>query len=89
MLDEKRKAAEEQEQGITEPDIQLSLFKRASTKGSQAEITTAGKPGADGPPQIQETRETESSSRGAQTTASSRSHSATCNLLSHLVYNIF
>ncbi|XP_052424914.1 X-linked retinitis pigmentosa GTPase regulator-like [Carassius gibelio] len=67
----------------------LSLFKRASTKGSQAEITTAGKPGADGPPQIQETRETESSSRGAQTTAFSRSHSATSNLLSHLVYNIF
>uniref|UniRef100_A0A8C2JV92 X-linked retinitis pigmentosa GTPase regulator n=1 Tax=Cyprinus carpio TaxID=7962 RepID=A0A8C2JV92_CYPCA len=59
----------------------LSLFKRASTKGSQAEIPTSGKPGADGAPQIQETRESESSSSGAQTTASGRSHSATCNLL--------
>uniref|UniRef100_A0A673MDG7 X-linked retinitis pigmentosa GTPase regulator-like n=1 Tax=Sinocyclocheilus rhinocerous TaxID=307959 RepID=A0A673MDG7_9TELE len=59
----------------------LSLFKRASTKGNKAEIVTSGKPGADGPPQIPETREPESSSSGAQTTASSRSHSATCNLL--------
>uniref|UniRef100_A0A671T7Y8 X-linked retinitis pigmentosa GTPase regulator n=2 Tax=Sinocyclocheilus anshuiensis TaxID=1608454 RepID=A0A671T7Y8_9TELE len=59
----------------------LSLFKRASTKGNKAEIITSGKPGADGPPQIPETREPESSSSGAQTTASSRSHSATCNLL--------
>lgn len=59
----------------------LSLFKRASTKGNQAEITTAGKPAADGPSQIPETREPESSSSEAQTTASSRPHSATCNLL--------
>uniref|UniRef100_A0A8C1EDL7 X-linked retinitis pigmentosa GTPase regulator n=1 Tax=Cyprinus carpio carpio TaxID=630221 RepID=A0A8C1EDL7_CYPCA len=63
----------------------LSLFKRSSTKGNQAEMSTSGKPAADGPPQTSDTREPESSSSEAQirgqTTASSRSRSATCNLL--------
>ncbi|KAF4107404.1 retinitis pigmentosa GTPase regulator b isoform X1 [Onychostoma macrolepis] len=59
----------------------LSLFKRVSTKGNQAEITTSGKAAADGPPQIPETPEPQRSSSEAQTTASSRPHSATCNLL--------
>ncbi|XP_059385609.1 X-linked retinitis pigmentosa GTPase regulator-like isoform X3 [Carassius carassius] len=63
----------------------LSLFKRSSTKGNQAEMSTSGKPAPDGPPRTSDTREPESSSSEAQirgqTTASSRSHSATCNLL--------
>ncbi|XP_073682261.1 retinitis pigmentosa GTPase regulator b isoform X1 [Garra rufa] len=63
----------------------LSLFKRSSTKGNQAEMTTSSKPEPDGPPQISATRDPESSSSetqtGGHTTASSRSRSATCNLL--------
>ncbi|XP_043107901.1 retinitis pigmentosa GTPase regulator b isoform X4 [Puntigrus tetrazona] len=59
----------------------LSLFKRASTKSNQAEISASGKPAADGPPQIPETREPQGSSGEARTAASSRSRSATCNLL--------
>ncbi|KAG1949779.1 retinitis pigmentosa GTPase regulator b [Pimephales promelas] len=63
----------------------LSLFKRSSTKGNRAESSASGKPADDGPPQILETRGPESSSSRTQigdpTTASSRSPSATCNLL--------
>ncbi|CAM4731946.1 unnamed protein product [Leuciscus chuanchicus] len=63
----------------------LSLFKRSPTKGNQAESSALGKPAADGPPQISETRGPESSSSqtqtGGPTTASNRSRSATCNLL--------
>ncbi|XP_056107333.1 retinitis pigmentosa GTPase regulator b isoform X2 [Rhinichthys klamathensis goyatoka] len=63
----------------------LSLFKRSPTKGNRAESSASGKPAADGPPQISETRGPESSSSqtqiGGTTTASSRSRSATCNLL--------
>ncbi|XP_052465534.1 X-linked retinitis pigmentosa GTPase regulator isoform X2 [Carassius gibelio] len=63
----------------------LSLFKRSSTKGNQAEMSTSGKPAPDGPPRTSDTREPESSSSEAQirgqSTASSRSRSATCNLL--------
>ncbi|XP_051769113.1 retinitis pigmentosa GTPase regulator b isoform X2 [Ctenopharyngodon idella] len=63
----------------------LSLFKRSPTKGNQAVSTTLGKPTADGPPQISETREPESPNSethtGGPTTASNRSRSATCNLL--------
>ncbi|XP_016350371.1 X-linked retinitis pigmentosa GTPase regulator-like [Sinocyclocheilus anshuiensis] len=58
----------------------LSLFKRSSTKGNQAEMSTSGKPAADGPPQISESSSSEMQI-GGQTTASSRSRSATCNLL--------
>jgi len=68
--------------------LQLSLFKRSSTKGNRAESSASGKPADDGPPQISETRGPESSSSRTQigdpTTASSRSPSATCNLLWHL-----
>ncbi|KAK7119308.1 hypothetical protein R3I94_021221 [Phoxinus phoxinus] len=63
----------------------LSLFKRSPSKGNQAENSALGKPAADGPPQISETRGPESSSSQTQigdpTTASNRSRSATCNLL--------
>nr|ADA84473.1 retinitis pigmentosa GTPase regulator protein 2 1-17 isoform [Danio rerio] len=62
----------------------LSLFKRSSTKGSQPESGTSGKP-ASGAPQISETRDPESSSSetqtAGQTKTSSRSRSATCSLL--------
>ncbi|XP_056324636.1 retinitis pigmentosa GTPase regulator b isoform X1 [Danio aesculapii] len=62
----------------------LSLFKRSSTKGSQPESSTSGKPVSDAP-QISETRDPESSSsetqKADQTKTSSRSHSATCVLL--------
>lgn len=62
----------------------LSLFKRSSTKGNQAESGTSGRPASDAP-QISETRDPESSSSETQTAGktktSSRSRSATCSLL--------
>uniref|UniRef100_A0A673L705 X-linked retinitis pigmentosa GTPase regulator n=1 Tax=Sinocyclocheilus rhinocerous TaxID=307959 RepID=A0A673L705_9TELE len=71
---------EDKPKTLTGSRNRLFLFKRSSTKGNQAEMSTSGKPAADGPPQISESSSS-AMQIGGQTTASSRSRSATCNLL--------